>query len=185
MMSVNKWKDRMNKKVIIGISVLVVVIAGALAWSNSKNNNQGTNSTSSTKSSNQVVDDNNNAIEAPSKQSEGSSTVPTTDTSSSSTASNSTTTGAKTATITYLSGIFTPGSTSISVGDSVQFTNSDPSVSVNIASGPHPIHNDFTSLNLGLLAPGKTSSAVKFEKVGTFSFHNHSNPSQSGTITVK
>ena len=182
----------MNKWTMIGIAVAaVLVILGAVFWSN-KQSGDKTSSTAPTSSSRVAEDSVSNDAEAESKV--APDTTPATSPSSKSDASissgtasptSNSATAAKTTTITYSSGSFSPSSVSISIGDSVQFTNSDASISVNIASDPHPSHTDFLSLNLGLLTPGKTSSAVKFDKAGTFGYHNHSNTSQTGAIVVK
>ncbi len=78
---------------------------------------------------------------------------------------------------------FLPVSVTIKTGQTVRWTNtSKKEASVN--SNPHPAHNLNRFLNLGELPPG-SSFQVAFEKEGTYSYHNHLNPTQQGTIIVK
>lgn len=182
----------MNKNMLISVVTVVLVASGIVIWLLGRNTNLDTSSSTNNVSSSRVAEDTtSNASEAETKQ---STTTPDSDTGASTSSSNSSAssttassdTNAKKATaITYSSGQFSPASVTIPVGASVTFANSDSSISVNIASDPHPSHTNFLSLNLGLLAPGKTSSEVKFDKVGTYSFHNHDNTSQTGKITVQ
>lgn len=182
----------MNKNILISVGVIILVMSSFVIWLLSRNVDSTTNSSTNNISSTRVAKDSQtNAVEAETKQ---STITPDSDTSASTSSSNppsgATVSGSdestkNATTITYSSGQFSPASVSVAVGGSVQFINSDTSTSVNIASDPHPSHTNFLTLNLGLLAPGKTSSSVKFEKAGIYGYHNHSNVSQIGTIIVK
>lgn len=71
----------------------------------------------------------------------------------------------------------------IKKGETVVWINqSGGNVTVN--SDPHPTHNLHRFLNKGEFSSG-SSVQVTFEETGTFSYHNHLNPSQKGTIVVK
>jgi plastocyanin len=54
-----------------------------------------------------------------------------------------------------------------------------------VASDPHPIHTDYSAFDAKQgIAPGDTYSFT-FTKTGNWGFHNHLNPSATGTITVQ
>ncbi len=71
---------------------------------------------------------------------------------------------------------FTPGTT-VSVGDSVTWTN-------NAASTPHTTTSDSALWNSGTLGPGQ-SFAFTFASAGTFSYHCNIHPQMVGSIVVK
>lgn len=78
---------------------------------------------------------------------------------------------------------FEPGTVKIKVGDKVTWVNkSGQTATVN--SDPHPTHTLWPFLNLGTFADGGTLS-VTFDKVGTYTYHNHLNPSETGTVVVE
>lgn len=78
---------------------------------------------------------------------------------------------------------FLPSTIEIKAGETVSWTNrSGENASVN--SDPHPTHNKNTFLNLGEFPSGTTVQTV-FTKEGTYTYHNHLNPSQKGTVIVK
>ncbi len=53
-----------------------------------------------------------------------------------------------------------------------------------VNSDPHPTHTLWSFLNLGQFDNGSSVSVV-FEKRGTYTYHNHFNPSQKGTVVVE
>lgn len=78
---------------------------------------------------------------------------------------------------------YSPASLTVKVGTTVTWTNkSGEAATVN--SDPHPTHTDYPPLNLGSFADGATKS-LKFDKAGTYGYHNHFNPSERGTIIVQ
>lgn len=78
---------------------------------------------------------------------------------------------------------FNPSSLTIKTGATVIWTNQSGAPG-NISSDPHPIHTDYPPLNLGNFDAGATLS-LSFPAPGTYKYHNHLQPSQSGTIIVK
>lgn len=90
---------------------------------------------------------------------------------------------AQTVTIVWKNDAFTPANVEIKMGDSVMFKN-EGAKDFNLESNPHPTHTGFTGLNVGVIAPGKSSTVV-FPTAGSFSYHNHMNPTVGGMITVK
>ena len=84
------------------------------------------------------------------------------------------------ATITILaSGTVSPTQVDITAGQSVTFINQD-SRSNEIASDPHPDHNDCPPINaLGLLLPGQTRNTNGLTTVRTCGFHDHQDPTNT------
>lgn len=78
---------------------------------------------------------------------------------------------------------FSPQTLNVKVGTKVVWTNTSGSMG-NVSSAPHPVHTDYPPLNLGNFGDGSSISLV-FDTPGTYKYHNHLNPSQSGSITVK
>jgi plastocyanin len=78
---------------------------------------------------------------------------------------------------------FSPATLNIKQGDIVQFTNNSKS-NLKPASNPHPAHTDYPAFVAEQnIAPGDTWQ-FQFTKVGKWGYHNHLNPSQTGTIVV-
>lgn len=78
---------------------------------------------------------------------------------------------------------FSPQSLKIKKSETVVWVNkSGKNVTVN--SDPHPTHDLHSFLNRGEFA-SESSVQVTFDKPGTFTYHNHLNPSQKGTIVVE
>lgn len=94
------------------------------------------------------------------------------------------TTNAKVASvITYDGSSFSLSNSAVSSGSAVKITNNS-SDELNFDSDPHPVHTDNPELNAGSIAP-KESKTITLTKKGSWGFHNHLDPSQHGTITVK
>ncbi len=79
---------------------------------------------------------------------------------------------------------FSPSTVTIKKGDYVQFTNQDTAAHWP-ASNPHPTHTDYPGFDaLKRLNTGDIYR-FQFEKVGSWGFHDHLNPSTHGTVIVK
>ena len=87
------------------------------------------------------------------------------------------------ATITYTSNGFSPSSTTVKSGDTVEIKNTSDE-DMQLDSNPHPIHDDDADLNVGAVGPGESKTFVVTKK-GTFGFHNHLDPGDTGTIIVQ
>lgn len=87
------------------------------------------------------------------------------------------------ATITFSGTGFSPSLTTVKSGDTVAVKNTS-SNDVQMESDPHPIHTDDVDLNVGLVSPGQTKTFT-VTKTGTFGFHNHLNPDNTGKITIQ
>lgn len=148
----------MNKKAIIAIVILVIVVAGATLWMLRKDpvaTESSTNNTPTTSDSN------------------ANSSSPT---------DTATPTGSE-AVITYSDSGYSPSSVTVKAGDKVIIKNTS-SRSMQFDSDPHPAHTTNPELNVGAVSPGQEMSFVVDTK-GTFGYHNHLNASQKGTIIVQ
>lgn len=77
---------------------------------------------------------------------------------------------------------FEPKSVNVMAGTKVTWKNmSGETVSINSAA--HPTHLLYPPLNLGIVADGASISLV-FPTAGSYKYHNHLNPSMTGTVTV-
>lgn len=134
--------------IAIGLSFIIIQVAGKLLY---KNQTQSNTSTSTPKS-------------------EISQSVPTQ-------------TATQTKEIIVTKSGFEPKTIVIKAGTKVVWTNqSGGPVTVN--SAVHPTHLLYPPLNLGQFNDGSTASLV-FDKSGKYTYHNHLNPGQTGTIIVE
>lgn len=85
--------------------------------------------------------------------------------------------------VTVTANGFEPQTLKIKVGTKVTWENKS-GTTVTVNSDPHPIHNFWPFLNLGSFADGSSVSAT-FDKVGVYTYHNHLNPSEKGTVIVE
>lgn len=87
-------------------------------------------------------------------------------------------------TVIYTDAGYSPKEITIRVGDTVEFENNS-SRSVWTASYIHPTHKILPEFDaLKGYAPGETYSYL-FKEFGTWQYHNHLKPSQTGTIIVR
>lgn len=77
---------------------------------------------------------------------------------------------------------FSPVTLTVKAGTKVTWLNKSGKKAA-INSDPHPIHTNYSLLNLGSFE-SEDSLSLTFDKAGTFGYHNHLNPSQKGTIYV-
>lgn len=85
--------------------------------------------------------------------------------------------------VTVTANGFEPQTLKIKAGTKVTWTNKS-GTTANVSSDNHPTHLLYPFLNLGSFSDG-SSVSVTFEKSGTFTYHNHLNPSQRGTVIVE
>lgn len=78
---------------------------------------------------------------------------------------------------------FEPSTLTVKMGTNVIWTNNNGKIAT-INSDIHPTHLLWPFLNLGSFDNGKSVSVV-FEKKGTYTYHNHLIPTQTGTVIVK
>lgn len=77
---------------------------------------------------------------------------------------------------------FTPRDFQIKVGGTVTFENIDK-VLHDVNSADHPNHKLLPILNIGILKPGEKKSVV-FTNPGKYSYHDHLNPTFTGSFVV-
>lgn len=116
-----------------------------------------------------------------SRGSQKTNTVATPASTTQATASPSATQSANTVTLTANG--FSPTTITGKKGDTVSFVNKSGTVA-QINSDSHPIHNLFPFLNLGRIADGQSLSVV-IPQTGTFTYHNHLDPTERGTIIAQ
>ena len=78
---------------------------------------------------------------------------------------------------------FVPASITVKPGEVVAWVNSD-STNHNVNSAVHPTHLLYPALNLGVIKPGESKS-LNFPTAGTYKYHDHLNPSLTGSVTVE
>jgi len=91
--------------------------------------------------------------------------------------------GPKVSAISYTSDGFDQNNITTKAGDSVRFTNSSNNL-MWVASDNHPTHTLYAEFDQKTAVPKGGVFTFKFDKVGTWTFHNHVKPSDKGTITV-
>lgn len=85
--------------------------------------------------------------------------------------------------VTITASGFSPKEIIIKVGEDVTWMNSD-AIDHTVNSAPHPTHTAYLLLNLDAIKPGKKKS-LTFPKAGTYKYHDHLNPSLTGSVTVQ
>jgi len=99
--------------------------------------------------------------------------------------------------VVYTNSGYSPNTLTIKKGETVTFKNQS-SRSMWPASAVHPTHQVYSGTSLSEHCPDKTGTAFdackgflpgqswsfKFDKVGTWKYHDHLNPSATGTIVV-
>lgn len=90
---------------------------------------------------------------------------------------------AEQATVTLSQSGFEPATVTVKAGTRVIWTNSSGKLAT-VDSAGHPAHLAYPPLNLGEFSDGSQVSVV-FDKTGTYKYHNHLSPSQTGTVVVE
>lgn len=78
---------------------------------------------------------------------------------------------------------FVPKDIAVKAGTTVVWINKSGKTAT-VSSDDHPTHRLYLFLNLGEFATSTTVQAV-VEKPGKYSYHDHYNASQTGTVTVE
>lgn len=87
------------------------------------------------------------------------------------------------ATIVYTDDGFVPSSVTVKSGDKISVQNKS-SRSLQFSSAPHPSHTENRELNQNTLPAGGSQTFTVTTK-GRFGFHDHLNPSNTGTLVVE
>ncbi|MDD3531534.1 MAG: hypothetical protein PHV99_03040 [Candidatus Pacebacteria bacterium] len=94
--------------------------------------------------------------------------------------------------VTYTASGFSPDTLTITKGSVVTFKNESGN-DLRVASNPHPIHDTYptrggcissTFDSCDTIAPG-ASWSFQFNILGTWGYHNHVNPTDTGVIVVQ
>ncbi len=85
--------------------------------------------------------------------------------------------------VSYTADGFIPKDITIKAGDSVRFANNSASL-MWVASDNHPTHELYSEFDQKTAVPNGGVYTFKFDKVGTWTYHNHVESSNTGTITV-
>lgn len=88
------------------------------------------------------------------------------------------------ATVTISSTGFSPATVTIATGQTVRFVNSGGSKSWP-ASDPHPVHSGLPGFDARRGLGNGESYTYTFTQTGTFGYHDHNNPSHTGSIIVQ
>ena len=147
---------------IIGVLVLIVAIGGWIALNRDD--------------SSKVVEDNSNTQDVPVKTEES---APETNTDAEQSPES-----VQSFEISYTSSGFSPSSLTVSVGDTVTFTNNSNG-QMWVASNPHPIHTDLSGFDSRKGVSNGETYEFTFNTAGSHSYHNHLGTNNGGTIIVK
>lgn len=101
----------------------------------------------------------------------------------------------KTVTVNYTNSGFSPSTITINKGDTVTFTNSS-SGNMWVASDEHPTHTAYAGTALSQHCPADSGVAFdqcvagatysfKFDKAGSWTYHNHAASQLGGTVVVQ
>jgi plastocyanin len=80
-------------------------------------------------------------------------------------------------------GTFSPATLTVKKGTKVTWTNAG-SLPVWPASAPHPVHTDYPGFDAKTDLRNGESWSFTFDKTGSWNYHNHLNPSVTGTVIV-
>lgn len=86
-------------------------------------------------------------------------------------------------TVTLTQSGFEPATITVKTGTKVVWGNRSGTAAT-VDSAGHPTHLIYPPLNLGQFSDGQSLSLV-FDKSGTYKYHNHLNPSQTGQVVVE
>ena len=78
---------------------------------------------------------------------------------------------------------FSPNTITVKTGTRVIWLNKSGAAAT-VNSAIHPTHRVYTPLNLGEFPDGSSVQLV-FDKPGTYKYHDHLNPSRTGTVVVE
>lgn len=78
---------------------------------------------------------------------------------------------------------FIPKVVTIKKGESISWVNEDVADHT-VNSAVHPTHQVYPRLNLGVIKPGDKIS-LSFPDTGSYKYHDHLNPSLTGSVTVE
>lgn len=87
------------------------------------------------------------------------------------------------ATVQYSDNGFSPATITVKKGTSVTFVNNS-SAPMWVASNPHPTHTDLPGFDQLSAADNGGTYSYTFQKTGSWGYHNHRSPGDTGTVVV-
>lgn len=87
-------------------------------------------------------------------------------------------------TVEYTPGGFVPKTITVKVGTTVTWVNKDNDP-VWVASNPHPVHTNLPGFDAKKGVPTGGTYSYTFTKLGSWGYHNHLEPSNTGTVVVE
>lgn len=173
----------MNKNIIYGIIVVVIVLIAGFFLFNQDRTEQTQNNTNNTNSTDTLNNDDSNTTDIIPPSNMNTETT----TQANSPAEEPTVPDGNDVAvfeIAYNGTAFSPPQLTIKNGDVVIFKN-ESDKSFWPASGPHPVHTNYPEFDAKKsIGPGQKYE-FKFTKTGEWPFHDHLNPSATGKIIVK
>jgi plastocyanin len=152
----------MKSGVIVAVIAVLLVAGGAFALTRKSSNKTSPSPTTTTTT--QPTQNSNDSTQTPATQQQTANP------------DNSTT-------ITYGNDSFGPTTLTVKSGTTITIKNNSSRI-LQFDSNPHPEHTDNPELNVGTISPGQ-SKTLTVTKTGTFGYHNHLNPSDTGTLEVQ
>lgn len=85
--------------------------------------------------------------------------------------------------VAYTDSGFSPKEMNISAGETVTWINKSTK-KMWVASAPHPAHTDYPEFDAKKGVDPGGSYSFTFEKPGNWKYHNHTNPTDFGSVNV-
>ena len=86
-------------------------------------------------------------------------------------------------TVDITDGGFAPQVVTINAGDTITWVNNSSDEAIP-SSDPHPVHTDYPELTASPINISSSYTTPLLTKVGTWGYHNHNNPSVTGTVVI-
>jgi plastocyanin len=90
----------------------------------------------------------------------------------------------QTYTVSMTDTAYAPSTLTVKKGDTVKFVNNGTKPTWP-ASAPHPTHTDYPAFDPKKAVAVGESWSFTFDKVGTWRYHDHLNPTHFGSVTVQ
>lgn len=91
---------------------------------------------------------------------------------------------ARTYSVFYSGGVFSPTNLRIRVGDTVKFVN-NTLLPIGVATDPHPEHNNLLGFESSDDISSEELFSYTFSNLGIFPYHNEKNPNEIGSVIVR
>ncbi len=159
----------MKKGNLVSVVVVAILLLGAGAFALARNSTSEPVATDSTTKTS-TPDDSDETAATDTAPTTSTDTTPSTEQTSA-------------ATITYSNSGFGPATVTIKSGGKVTVKNTS-SRTIDFNSDPHPAHSDNSELNIGTVS-ADSSRTFTVTKTGTWGYHDHIDPTQTGNVVVE